>query len=280
VADSHFISRSLLRNWERRPGELHYFDFRDCRVKPSSAKAMYVSEKPYPDDVEMWLDRTIESPLGDYLKKCRLTLVAGVRNMPKPVDREARALRLAVALQGPRTALAKTGDRTLIDLVRMGDGFFDEFVKVQDHSVNSYVVAFGAERLHFPTVGRVRLPMIGAFALFLPMTPGLFAISTPKAFDRDTLDRILGALEGWPTALSVGLHSERVVLPPDGSDPAVVASAVPFLRAQAKALHERLRQLNARIGADPREAWRPESPLSRRYVAELLRTLDAQRKSK
>jgi hypothetical protein len=70
--------------------------------------------------------------------------------MPKPADREARALRLAVALQGPRTALAMTGDRTLFDAVRMGDGFFNEFVKVHDHSVNFYVVAFACEAPSLP----------------------------------------------------------------------------------------------------------------------------------
>ncbi len=106
MADSHYIPKCLLRNWEHRPGQLRYFDFKDGRIKRSSAKSMYVSEAPFPEDVEKWLGRTIETPLGEHIAKFKAAVASRPSTMPAPSLREAKALTLATILQGPRTALA------------------------------------------------------------------------------------------------------------------------------------------------------------------------------
>jgi hypothetical protein len=274
MADSHYISKSLLRNWEHPSGCLRYYDFSDGRIKRSSAKKMYVSETQFPDDVEKWLGRVIESPLGDYVARCKRAIVAqpSEPRMPDPLPRERKALTLAVVLQGVRTGFAlDNGDTMLVDTVRRGDDVFDMVVMGLDHVSDLYVAQSFDERLYFSSVGVAVWPLVGGLALFLPLAPWMFVMRVPKAVLADSVKEALG-LRGMPTALSAGLRGERVVIPPlrRDADHKLVAGAVREARASAQKICDWYLKLNAKIGADIGNAWRPAPALIAKLEAERL----------
>jgi hypothetical protein len=128
VKDSHYISKFLLKNWEHVPGVLHYFDFKTGRIEKGSAKGTYVSDEPFPPDVETWLGKTIETEMGAYLavtkKKFDEQRKVGQKPQPpEPKPREWRAIILALLAQAHRTELAFDRAATrLTDLASKDEG--------------------------------------------------------------------------------------------------------------------------------------------------------------
>ena len=263
MADSHYVSRFLLRNWAHPDYDtLNYFTFADDSIKTIHPKSMYVSETPYPADIEKWLDRNVESPLGDYVARCKQAAVSpdAKRATPDPGPRERKALTLAVLLQPGRTAIALDGSDThLIDVIRKGDQFIEKLIEHYDRVNNGFVVADPSSHLFFPSLGLVALPLIGAEGMFLPLAPWLCTIRVPKTAFDGSLELFLTA-PGVTQALSAGLQDDRVVLPPlsNEADREHISSLVRNCRARATELCRLLLTLNERIGADLSAAWLPK----------------------
>ena len=109
VGDSHYVPKFLLRNWETASKNLRYFDFISGRIHKVGAKSMYVSRAPFPDHVEKWLGRVIESPAGEYVARAKKARAANVPDPPTPTSREWQALILLLITQFYRTAEAHEG---------------------------------------------------------------------------------------------------------------------------------------------------------------------------
>lgn len=242
VQDSHWISRSLLRRWERAPGKLRCFDFSTGRVSRGSAKGTFVSPTPFPADVEADLGAIVETPLGDYLARCR---TAGKGLVVTPNEREDHAIILALMCQSMRTKHAQ-GDEALHDiasLLRDGVERRRAFVTGARHSFEFLGANLVRDRLFFPESGSVSLPVAGCHGWMLPLSPTAFIACLPKyVFQAEprssaeadfpvvegSRDAALNALLSTPgvlTTISVGIVGDRVVLPPEmtGSDEEIAA---------------------------------------------------------
>jgi hypothetical protein len=267
VADSHYISRCLLRNWAHPTHHtLNYFAFADDSIKTISPKSMYVSDTPYPADVEKWLDRNVETPLGEYLARCKRAIEASAdvkQATPDPSARERKALTLTVLLQPGRTAIAVDGSDThLIDAIRKGDAFIERLIEHYDQISDGLVVNDPTSQLFFPSLGLVGLPLLGGLGMFLPLAPWLCTMRIPKAALDGSLELFLRTT-GVTQALSAGLQDDRIVLPPlrAEADDEQVAALVRECRASAHKLHQLIAQSNERIGVDLAKVWRPKKPI-------------------
>jgi hypothetical protein len=234
VERSHYIPRTLLRNWETKAGDLKYYEFSTARVRKSSAKAIYVSRVAFDRDVERWLGRVIETPMGEYIARTKKTLATGAKDPPMPTSREWRALILALITQFGRTSAADSDgkDRDLTDLSGRPDSDMDQLVETC-RTENDLVVGYSPhERLYFPEHGFVPLMVLGSeHACLLPLTPTLFIAMVGRDARPDAIDELLKQ-KLIISGLSVGLSGDRVILPPfpSGVDLAPVGDWVRELR--------------------------------------------------
>jgi hypothetical protein len=248
VQDSHYISRFLLRNWERSPGKLNYFDFVTGLIKSSSAKAMYVADAPFPARVEEWLGKTIETPMGEYLADAKKTLAAAALSAPEPTPRAWRAIALALLAQGSRTKLAQDErDTGLAELASKDDKYLDDLVQAC-HEQNEIIIGWSAmEHLYFPSAGIVPFPLPGSMRAWLvPMTPCLFAGLVSRDVAPGTVGSMLRS-HGAASTLSVGLKGDRVVVPPlaDRADLSLIARHTRDSRTRATRLCRLTSKANA-----------------------------------
>jgi hypothetical protein len=258
VQDSHWISKSLLRNWEDDTyGKLRYFDFVTGRIGKSNAKTTFVSDQPYPPDVEDWLGKRIETPLGDFLARCKRALAAG-SPISDPSHREWAAIGLALFLQAGRTGLAiDPGDTHLVETVRKDEAFFDQMVSALLQDTRLAILLAPNERLCLPSTGLVPLPLIGGVGFLMPLSPVFFATIVPKTV-------LPGTAEEWlrtprlASMLSVGLLGDRIVLPPlaEGADPDAIAAMIRRNRERAREFSRLIVEANAVIEINPFE-WFP-----------------------
>ncbi len=263
VQRSHYVSKFLLRNWEHPDdGTVSYFDFATGRIGKAYARGIYVADAPFPDDVESWLGRTIESPLGDYLARCKQWLGDGdpSSEFPQALPREAKAITLAVLLQAGRTALAQDAeDLLLTEFVRRGDQFHDQIVMASERTARCRVSLVPREVLCFPSSGIGALPLIGGVGMFLPLGPTLLATLVPIGVLDETFRDTL-VTTGLLTAFSVGLIGDRAVIPPRqvGADDELTAQALRDYREAARGITDAMLRANATIGVTLGNAWRPE----------------------
>ncbi len=261
VKNSHYISHFALRNWRHpRTQKVTIFNFASGAFEADSTRDTYVADVPFPADVESWLDVTVEGPLGEFVARCKRTEAVPGKPLPvpPPTEREWKAISLWVLTQAPRTALAQDpSDTQLIDLVRKGEAFQNDLVRANHEIAQVSIVLPARERLYFPDVGLVALPLLGGVGFFVPLHPRLFAAVVPRAAFED-VDQLLH-WEGVATALSAGLTGDRIVIPPmaDGVDRRLVEGHLRQARASAQELTKLYLAQNRSIGIDVTNAWKP-----------------------
>jgi hypothetical protein len=163
VKNSHYISQVLLRNWEREPGELHYFEFSTGRVGKASAKSMYRSPTPFPHDVEQLLSARVETPLGEYFAAVRHAVQEFAPEPPVPTPPRWIAIMLAVYSQPDRNDLANgvPDPENLLGRVALENKQFLQELFVDSQRRFEWLVCFaGNEKLFMPDSGIVPLPVL------------------------------------------------------------------------------------------------------------------------
>jgi hypothetical protein len=252
---SHYVAKSLLKNWGHPRGMVTYFDFCAGTFATERAARMYVADVSFPKPVERWLDVNVEQPLGDYLARLKLGPDESLppdeaRQKFQPRPREWRAIALALLCQAGRTALARDpSDTVLTELAGRSKAYIDDLVSAFDtRSFRSVMLLPRGENLCLPDTGSVALPMIGAMGWFLPVHPRVLVIMAPVEADPHGLEQILGA-PGLPSALFVGITGDRVVVPPmqPNADRDAVAAVLQRSRESAVRLAELFIRLNAKI---------------------------------
>lgn len=223
VNKSHFYARFLARHWEKTPGHLRLYRFDTGRVHRGSAKSSFTSAQPFPSEVETLLGAKIETPLGEYLARCRTTtghvVPAGMS------EREDRALVLALFTQGTRTAHAQgKEDAGWLSALLGDDGKSAELVRGARTLGQVAGANLVADELLLPSTGLVALPLAGLHGWMLPLTPTAFVAFVPKESSLDALDAVL-ATPRLLTLLSVGIEGDRVAIPPswNGTDEEIAA---------------------------------------------------------
>jgi hypothetical protein len=248
VKDSHYISRSLLRNWERLPGDLRFYDFRTGKIGRRSAKHFYSSPTPFPSHVEIWLSDTIEAPVGEYLARSKLSLAKGETVRPEPSRSEWKAIAFALLVQSGRTVLGRGDKNSMVSATaEKHPAFLDQLFEACHEQFEILLAYSSAERLFFPSLGVAPVPLAGTLgAWLLPLTPELYAALVPRTALPGAFDFVERHV-GFASALSVGLKGDRVVLPPTTrqADHAEIASHVRFCRENSRKIIELYARLNA-----------------------------------
>jgi hypothetical protein len=248
VKDSHHISRSLLRNWERVPGDLRFYDFRTGKIGRRSAKHFYNSPTPFPSHIERWLSDRIEGPVAEYLARSKISLAKGETVRPEPSQSEWKAIVFALSVQSGSTDLGR-GDRngTVSATAEKHPAFLDRLFEACHEQFEILLAYSSAERLFFPSLGVAPVPLAGTLgAWLLPLTPELYAALVPRTAFPGAFDFVHRHV-GFASALSVGLKGDRVVLPPTSRqvEDAEIASHIRFCRENSSKIIELYARLNA-----------------------------------
>jgi hypothetical protein len=235
---SHYYSRFLARNWEHAPGQLRTFSFETGRIHRRSAKTSFTSPASFPDDVEALLSSEVESPLGQYIARCRS---AEGHVTPKDItEREDRALVLAIFMQSERTAHAQgSGDVSWFASLLTDAAKCAQFVRGAREIGEIVGTNLHQDRLFLCSTAIVALPLVGLHGWLLPLTPTAFAAFIPKESSIQALDTLLER-PGVMTFLSAGIQGDEVVLPPSwsGIDDATCIKRTREARDMARELNQ------------------------------------------
>ena len=250
--DSHYVSKFLLRNWEERPGRLRYFDFGTGRIHRSSAEGMCVSERPFPDAIESWLGKTIETPLGQLV--ARLKGMLGKPGAVEATEAEARAVLLALLVQAHRTRLSKDPEHRGLDaFIESEPGSLDRIARLTLESHEVWIRFVRGRSLFYPSGGLVPFPVAGTLrSWLLPLTPFAYVALMGHDANREVLAEML-QMPDLPGLFSVGLRDERVILPPltpEGlaANPAEIADLIRGCRSNVEKLIEAHHIMTHRLG--------------------------------
>jgi hypothetical protein len=145
-----------------------------------------------------------------------------------------RAIILAVLVQAGRTELSNNpSDQSLDPLASNGTEWVDRLVMACQEN-NAFFVGQTPGHLFFPSAGMAPLPVPGGLGLFLPLSPHIFAMTVPKIAADGVFDEVMKT-DGMPSALSIGIAGDRVVIPPTIEDPdwTVLAAEIRKLRSIA-----------------------------------------------
>jgi hypothetical protein len=221
TTNCHYITRSLTTPWEGDQRKLRFFDFDDNRFKIGQSATLFAADEINTQEVETWLDRTVENPLG----ACRRRLAAGD---PNALDdwRFFRAATLMLWLQGVRVKAVADDDarRQLRELAGRPTDDIDGLVRAIAESYDLqlvttvgdgerlapvFVPSSGLFKFTYPDAGCASGNAVG-LALPIDMHCALLATPAEKHGTRD-LSRAPGSLSNCSVGTSA---ARRVVIPP------------------------------------------------------------------
>jgi hypothetical protein len=208
------LPRLVIKNWARANGKVRYVDLRDpdgAPLRHSYPDSFGVADEPFPDHVEAALGSEIETPLGEYIARCKKA--AGGVLVDTHVDRERRAIILALMTQALRNGAAFGDLDGVTDLVRSVERGKDYLSDVAKRwSAGFAFVGVNVDGpLYLPSSGIFGVPMVGGVGWALPLTPYTFVAAVPRDAEQHAF---LHWREDF-AMLSVGVRGDRVALPPD-----------------------------------------------------------------
>ncbi len=256
--NSHYIARHLTKPWEvsvpGSPRALWYYDFEKDRFGTLTSEKMFTRKAPFSQDVEDLLNRYLEAPLSNFLARFSATRDA------EPSQKELRAMKLSVILQGARSVGAEAD---LHETLGCGEEHVDRIVSEVDRDYFEFVhFPLRAERLFLPDAGLVALPLRRSPpALALPLHPSFMVVAVPHACPGGTrqLESLLDD-EDKVTALSAGLDVVRRLAIPGSAhrttDESTMRSAIQRFRRRCIQLHAEFARATDALGdpVDPSEA--------------------------
>jgi hypothetical protein len=185
----------------------------------------------------------METPLAEH----RDALVTGRVDLDD--WRSYRAIALLLMLQPARSSAALEHHdhrNRLAELLRLPDDQLDQLIVLwlDKHRLVRYAIP-SEERLYFPSTGVFALPVVDSatpqhfdFAFAVPIHPRVFIARLSETAEIDGLAQ--RAERGmFHSAVSVGLHSDFVVLPPDvlgGNSEEHICNVLPFWRNNSREL--------------------------------------------
>lgn len=209
--NSHYIARHLTRPWEfehpkygRR--QLWYYDCGRGQFGVESSRRLYTATTPWSREIEAFLNKYLETPLARFLNRFQIS-----RREARPEEYELRAMKLALLLQLERSGVQ--GD--LVETAKSTELELNALVSAADEVYAFVHIPLRAERLFFPAVGVVLLPLVGiAPAPALPLNPSYLIAALPRPVGNMLKQlELLRADEDNLTALSAGFRCRRIVLP-------------------------------------------------------------------
>ena len=221
TTNCHYVTRSLTRAWEMGQRRLRYYDFERDAFDEDSSYSLFAEDRINTQEVETWLDRTIENPLGAARKRI------GAAD-PKALDewKFYRAAVLMLWLQGVRVKSIVDEDRreSLRMLAAMPMDQLDALVLALREEYDLRLVFTQGRNgliapLYFPSSGLFYF-VFGdtgclsghSISIGLPLEQHCALVATPsEQHGKLDLTRLSDGLSNY----SIGTSSaKRVVLPP------------------------------------------------------------------
>ncbi len=215
----HWVSRMVTDAWEVPPQRsLRYYDFVSKQLEFESSETLFAERDVNSQDVEDWLNRMVEAPLG----VVRSALVARDLSALEKWE-HYRAASLMLWLQSVRHQESLFGPAIGGGLAAMAGRPDTE----TDHLVASFKEEYPLvglfprddHRLFFPSSGMFAIPVIDCgclskanwgFALALHPTMAIAAVPASTTLDPESLTARLMAYSVGSSA-----YAEQVVIPPD-----------------------------------------------------------------
>lgn len=214
----HYVSRFLTKPWETQGRQLTYFDFSTGKIDSCSSEYLFSRENSNTADQENFLNRFIETPLGEIQKIAD----GDLKNLKWRVF---RAMYLLFMYQAPRyfgsqgvefadfyEFLFSVSEASL-------DGYISEVAK--DFSIMKWTIP-SREEIFFPELGVFPIPVktihpsIIDFALCIPVTTKTILALTPNSADKTHIENIINS-EQVMMSFSIGIvdFTDKVVIPPN-----------------------------------------------------------------
>jgi hypothetical protein len=254
---SHVTTRRLTKPWECAQRQLYYYDFTLDSFGEETSRTLLTADESFGEEVEVFLNRTVETPLAGYLDEI------GDGTLVNDLSwKHERALVLSLLFQPIRVGAAR-GDEwatnALRDLLTKEDSYFDQLVagsRQRSRHVAGKVAR--GQMLFFPADGLAGVPLAGAASsspsmLFQPTTLTTFFAAVPRDIpEHVVMDQLRGSLaNGMIVAYSVGLKSDRVIVPPpirENVAEANVRTMVRTLRDGAVGIAKAITRANEIVG--------------------------------
>lgn len=255
--NNHYVPRFLTKPWERANRKLRLYNFETNAFESADSKTCFSAREVYPQEIEQFLNRVIESPMNDMLP-----LVQRGEDALRQ-ERYYRAATLLVAIQ--RTRSKATTDEVflqkLIELSRMPQQFLDGLGVEQGHGLSIVSAREGSRSLLFPSTGSFVLlgndlqwngQPIAGWGIPIDLKRALVSYDLGLESDSSTKEGIRYAVESvCPTLLeqwSVGTDtSTKVVIPPEFKDSE--EELVALLSERRRANMQAILDHNARVAA-------------------------------
>ena len=258
--NSHAITRRLTKPWEFGNRRLYVYDFTQDKFFDESSKTLLTADESFGYEVERSLNELIEQPLAQYLDSLREGALAA--SIPW---KHERALILSLIFQGQRVAAGDGDLEAMADLqtsLPKGDAYLDPLAraaKTRFRFIGGKLAQGGPERVFFfPCGGVAALPLAGAPAstpamLFQPTSLNTFFAAVPTELPEHVAeDQLRDAMSnGLITAYSMGLISERIIIPPpirEATDDITLKKAVLMQRSAAKRIAELVYEATRIVG--------------------------------